>query len=66
MSQHYRYKCPLPTCKEKADLAIAPTWAPWCNPPTGTHSKEMIFLPEESTGVPEYISNKKPVKKKKP
>ena len=61
MSSHYRYKCPMPTCKSKADLALAPSQAPWCN--AESHSKEMLFLPEESTGTPAYITNKKTKKK---
>ncbi len=56
MTQHYRYKCPIPTCKVKADLALEPSYAPWCN--QESHSKEMVFLPDESTGTPAHVNKK--------
>lgn len=54
--QNYYYECPLPTCKEHADMLIAPKQAPWCN--TASHSKEMKFVPEKSTGIPEHMNKK--------
>jgi len=45
------------TCREHADLLFAPSQAPWCN--TETHSKEMKFVPEKSTGEPPYMKKKK-------
>ena len=54
--QRYYYECPLMTCRVHADLPLAPSQAPWCN--QDSHNKEMVFVPEKSTGTPPYMEKK--------
>lgn len=56
------YVCPI--CKDPQSLPIQPSQAPWCEGPENTHSKEMKFDEEASTGIPRYITTKKEGKKK--
>ena len=60
----YVYRCPI--CKKDTDQPLPPTCAPWCSGPEGTHHKEMEFVPEKSSKVPPYLTQKKKTSKTQP
>lgn len=54
------FKCPLGTCGRTMYTSIPGIkYAPWCRGVHDTHSKEMVFMPDKSTGEPAYDWRKK-------